>query len=94
MRMLAPRQFALLALLCSITQLAHAQNPRVSAPAWEFRMNGRPPGGWTPVSITSCWPVIQRLLLKSTARPSLWFNRLIRQIGRMLGGSRSSGGKA
>ena len=38
MRMLAPRQFALMALLCSITQLAHAQNARVSTPDVEQRI--------------------------------------------------------
>jgi CubicO group peptidase (beta-lactamase class C family) len=38
MRMLAPRQFALMALLCSITQLAHAQNAPASAPDVEQRI--------------------------------------------------------
>src|ERR1700743_3456810 len=38
MPMLARRQFALMALLCSITQLAHAQNPRVSAADVEQRI--------------------------------------------------------
>src|ERR1700733_6756316 len=38
MRMLAARQFAIVALLCSITQLAHAQNPRVSAPDVQQRI--------------------------------------------------------
>jgi len=38
MRRLAPRQFALMALLCSTTQFAHAQNPRVSAPDVEQRI--------------------------------------------------------
>ncbi|MDX6456953.1 MAG: hypothetical protein QOJ51_6390 [Acidobacteriaceae bacterium] len=38
MRMLAPRQFALVALLCSITPLAHGQNAPVSAPDVEQRI--------------------------------------------------------
>src|SRR5579863_5249402 len=38
MRILAPKQFALMALLCSITPLAHAQNALVSAPDIEQRI--------------------------------------------------------
>lgn len=38
MRMLAARQFALMALLCSITPLAHAQSAAVSAPDVEQRI--------------------------------------------------------
>jgi CubicO group peptidase (beta-lactamase class C family) len=38
MDMLTPRQFALVALLCSITQLAHAQTAPVSAPDVEQRI--------------------------------------------------------
>jgi hypothetical protein len=38
MDMLTPRQFALMALLCAITQLAHAQTAPVSAPDVEQRI--------------------------------------------------------